>query len=80
MCELCGFLWDYFYSQYSDGSRWQDQAHREFQCAAPCRVVPIGTNETIWTSVREDHEVKSRSLAFIQLLLAVSLNPDLAFP
>lgn len=53
---------------------------REFQHAAPCRVVPIGTNETIWTLVGEECEVKSRSLAFIQLLQAGSLNPDLAFP
>lgn len=53
---------------------------REFQHAAPCRVVLIGTNEMVWTSLREDCVVSSRSLAFIQLLLAGSLNPDLAFP
>lgn len=53
---------------------------REFQRAAPCRVVPIGANEMIWTLAREECEVKSGSLAFIQLLLAGSLNPDLAIP
>lgn len=53
---------------------------REFQQAAPCRVVSIGANEMIWTCVREECEVKSRPLAFIQLLLAGSLDPDLALP
>lgn len=53
---------------------------REFQRPEPCRVVPIGANKMIWTLAREECEVKSRSLAFIQLLLAGSLNPDLAIP
>lgn len=63
----------------AQGSRIRPMV-REFQHAAPCRVVPIGANETIWASLREECEVKSRSLAFIQLLLAGSLNPNLAFP